>query len=268
MAFAPGTASVTLPAGALGAGTHYVRVRHDAVGPLDWRQPYTLAMNEETATALTVTITPKSPPIVVGAGGGAFKFTVAITNPGPLAQTTTLWTDAILPNGSVYGPALRPRSVTVGAGQTVSSTYRQKVPANGPPGTYLYRANIGTYDTPEASASFSLEKTTALTSVATVAEWEAREDDGTAPEAALLGEPRPNPFSARTVIPFTLDAEAPVSLAVFDALGRRVATLADGPLAAGDHRATFDASGLAPGPYVVRLEVDGQTVTRRVLFVR
>ena len=78
----------------------------------------------------------------------------------------------------------------------------------------------------------------------------------------------PNPASRAFTVEFVVAAPGPGRIALFDALGRRVATLADGPLAPGDHRATFDASGLAPGPYVVRLDVGGQTVTRRVLLVR
>jgi len=44
-----------------------------------------------------------------------------------------------------------------------------------------------------------------------------------------------------------------VQLAVYDALGRLVATLAGGPRAAGAHEAPFDARALAPGAYLVRL---------------
>ena len=44
-----------------------------------------------------------------------------------------------------------------------------------------------------------------------------------------------------------------VTVAVYDALGRRVALLHEGPLAPGqEHRLTFDGSGLPAGVYVVR----------------
>ncbi len=44
-------------------------------------------------------------------------------------------------------------------------------------------------------------------------------------------------------MPDSLPESADVTLAVYDALGRRVATLADGPAAAGPHEARFDAAG-------------------------
>ena len=51
-------------------------------------------------------------------------------------------------------------------------------------------------------------------------------------------------------------------------LGRRVAVLADGPQTAGEHRARFEASGLASGVYLVVLEAGGERQTRKLLLVR
>src|SRR5690606_20221048 len=53
------------------------------------------------------------------------------------------------------------------------------------------------------------------------------EEDGL-PDGFALGPNYPNPFNPSTVIPFALDAAAAVRLEVFDAMGRRVATLVDG----------------------------------------
>ena len=55
---------------------------------------------------------------------------------------------------------------------------------------------------------------------------------------------------------------------VHDALGRRVAVVADGPLAAGAHALTWDASAVAAGVYVVRLEAAGLVRTRTVVVTR
>ena len=49
-----------------------------------------------------------------------------------------------------------------------------------------------------------------------------------------------------------LDGPARVRLAVYDALGREVAVLLDGPLGAGTHAAPFDGSALPAGVYVAR----------------
>ncbi|MEO0740716.1 MAG: T9SS type A sorting domain-containing protein [Bacteroidota bacterium] len=64
----------------------------------------------------------------------------------------------------------------------------------------------------------------------------------------------PNPFNPSTEISFALEASAEVSLVVYDVLGRQVMRLHDGALEAGEHRIEFDASRLASGFYLARLQ--------------
>ena len=61
-----------------------------------------------------------------------------------------------------------------------------------------------------------------------------------------------------------------MSVAVFDALGRRVATLHEGPLAAGEHTLTLDpkAASLRSGVYVVRATAGAGAVSRRITVLR
>jgi photosystem II stability/assembly factor-like uncharacterized protein len=101
--------------------------------------------------------------------------------------------------------------------------------------------------------------------------WTPPVSDAPAPPAAaplVLGLPYPNPTRGRATVPFTLDAPAHVTLAVFDVLGREVARLVDAPLGAGAHAVPFDAPGLAAGTFVVRLTAGGQTATQRVTRIR
>jgi hypothetical protein len=87
--------------------------------------------------------------------------------------------------------------------------------------------------------------------------------------ALALGPARPNPTTGVTVLPLSLPAAADVQAAAYDALGRRVATLASGRLEPGTHDLSLDGAGLAPGVYVVRVLVDGdRPLTRRVTVVR
>lgn len=83
-----------------------------------------------------------------------------------------------------------------------------------------------------------------------------------------LEQNRPNPFSGSTNIEFELDRASTVTLRVFDAMGREVATLADGPLSAGPHSFRFNANSLAAGVYVYALNVEGEVSSRRMLVVR
>jgi len=96
--------------------------------------------------------------------------------------------------------------------------------------------------------------------------------------SAVLGAPRPaapalalanhpNPFRGRTRITFSLPRESQVDLAVFDSAGRRVATLAEGVLAGGEHARGFDAAGLAAGVYHCRLRAGGEASHRTLLVL-
>ncbi len=96
----------------------------------------------------------------------------------------------------------------------------------------------------------------------------ATEPPAEVPALATLARNYPNPFDEFTTISFSIPEAAPVSLAVFDVLGRRVATLIDRTMSAGDHDVRFEPGGLASGVYFYRLEVGEQTLTGRMLLNR
>lgn len=86
------------------------------------------------------------------------------------------------------------------------------------------------------------------------------EDDS--PHSALAFGMRPaspNPLRSRTQIAFELPRAAVTRVALYDAAGRLVRVLADGPLSAGPHTRTWDRrdqSGrtVSPGIYFLRLD--------------
>ena len=80
---------------------------------------------------------------------------------------------------------------------------------------------------------------------------------------------RPNPFRTTTEIPFRLASPSTVTVRVFNALGRTVATLAEEE-AFGDglHSVTWNARGVAPGVYLVRVEADGEAQVLRAVLTR
>jgi hypothetical protein len=57
-------------------------------------------------------------------------------------------------------------------------------------------------------------------------------------------------------------------LDVFDLAGRRVNTLVNQTLPAGNHTAIFDGSALPPGVYLVRLTSGSECATAKVVLVR
>ena len=102
----------------------------------------------------------------------------------------------------------------------------------------------------------------------TVVSGVAAEDDAEVPGRLALYPNYPNPFNPQTSIRYDLPEAGPVRLAVYDALGREVAVLVDGPRPAGRHRVVFDAAGLASGTYVYRLVAAGTAEARRLVLMR
>jgi hypothetical protein len=97
--------------------------------------------------------------------------------------------------------------------------------------------------------------------------------DGVAGAALEFAAPQPNPARGTTTLRFSLTQRGPVKLALFDAAGRRVTTIADGVMDAGMHTATLqlrDGAGreLPAGLYLARFEAEGRTITRRVVAVK
>ncbi len=82
----------------------------------------------------------------------------------------------------------------------------------------------------------------------------ATEPDEAPVTSSRLLPSMPNPFADVTDIRFQLDTPQYVSLVVYNALGRRVAVLAEEQRAAGLHTVPFSARTLASGTYLIRLQ--------------
>ncbi len=78
----------------------------------------------------------------------------------------------------------------------------------------------------------------------------------------------PNPFTGVTQIPFDVEKPVHVQIAIYDMLGRQVQTLIDAPMAPGQHRVSFDATGFAPGMYHYRIQAGGYRNVRSMIVLR
>ena len=97
----------------------------------------------------------------------------------------------------------------------------------------------------------------------------ANEPGAAQPAAYRLSRMYPNPFSGESQFTLEVNALQAVRVEVYDALGRRVALLHDGDLAAGiAHRFTVDARSLAAGTYLVRATGEDFAATERVTVLR
>ena len=89
------------------------------------------------------------------------------------------------------------------------------------------------------------------------------------PEQAHLSAAYPNPFNPQTQFTLEVKEAQQVRLAVFDALGRRVALLHDGMLEAGTaHPFRFEAAALPSGMYLIRAQGEVFSQTRRVTLLK
>ncbi|HYE94803.1 MAG TPA: T9SS type A sorting domain-containing protein [Rubricoccaceae bacterium] len=88
------------------------------------------------------------------------------------------------------------------------------------------------------------------------------------PSSFALSAVYPNPFNPQARFTLVVAEAQPVLVEVYDALGRRVATLHEGPLAAGTHTFTLDGSGLPSGAYFVRATGQGVTATRTAVLLK
>jgi len=78
----------------------------------------------------------------------------------------------------------------------------------------------------------------------------------------------PNPFNPTTTIAYSVPTNSEVRLAVFDMLGRQVATLVNGVQAPGNYTVNFEATNLSSGMYLYRLQSGNFTQTQKMMLVK
>ncbi|OZC03594.1 hypothetical protein BSZ36_11735 [Rubricoccus marinus] len=103
----------------------------------------------------------------------------------------------------------------------------------------------------------------------TVAAYELAQGTPTERPSAASGTTlRATPNPARDATTLRFDASGETRLAVFDALGREVAVLLDGPLAPGAHEVRFATGALPAGVYIARLVTGAGAQSRTLTVVR
>lgn len=78
----------------------------------------------------------------------------------------------------------------------------------------------------------------------------------------------PNPFNPTTKIKFLNKKSGNVSLKIYDILGNEIANLVNDHLSAGTYEVTFDASQLASGTYLYRLQIESFVETKKMILLR
>lgn len=88
------------------------------------------------------------------------------------------------------------------------------------------------------------------------------------PTTYALQQNYPNPFNPSTTIKFSIPKAGNVKLVVYDILGKEVSTLVNNFLNAGEYNFQFNASNLASGIYLYRLETNNFVKTNKMLLMK
>jgi hypothetical protein len=88
------------------------------------------------------------------------------------------------------------------------------------------------------------------------------------PTATQLLPNYPNPFNPSTTIEYVLGLRSPVSIKIYDVLGREVATLVDEVKQPGVYTVRWDASKQSSGVYIYRLQAGEFVQTKKMIVLR
>lgn len=228
-----------------------------------------------------ITLEPQNPPIIIPSSGGSFDFYIEVENLETESISFEVWLDVTLPNGTTFGPILVKKGLNLSALASIGRTLTQYIPENAPPGMYQFHAYAG-HHLPEvicAEAFFEFEKIEEASGLDPIPYWGTfgwdekpggSVDDLTAtlPKNFTLGQNYPNPFNPETTIPFTLQNDAEVELAIYNINGQLLDVLVRGNMGTGSYETVWNAADVPSGVYFYSLTVGGQKVTKKLLLLK
>jgi len=232
---------------------------------------------------LPAILTPSNPIISIPPSGGTFSFDVEVSNAAALPVTFDAWINAVLPNGSIYGPIIQRGISSLQPGSAILRTdLFQSVPGGAPPGEYYYRLQVGSYLDSIVVSVDSFAFTKEGVDVGASEDWLLGGWDGAAgregnseklPSDFLIVNNYPNPFNATTIIRFQLPVAGFVTMDIFDVNGCNVGAVREPPLRgrwypAGVHQITFDGSNLPSGIYFYRMTTGDFTVSGKMVLMK
>jgi beta-N-acetylhexosaminidase len=121
---------------------------------------------------------------------------------------------------------------------------------------------------PAARIEEAYRRVTALKELIGVPRATSVQTRAAAPSAHTLSPNYPNPFNGETRVTVTLPESSAITLAVYDALGRETARLADGRHPAGELTFRWKPDGAASGAYFIRLTTERGATTRTAIYLK
>jgi len=92
--------------------------------------------------------------------------------------------------------------------------------------------------------------------------------DDAFPTSYRLDQNSPNPFNPKTTIQYTVLAQQPVTVTVYDLLGREVATLVNEELPPGTYRTSWEAGSMPSGVYYYRLRAGSYDDIKKMVLAK
>lgn len=93
-------------------------------------------------------------------------------------------------------------------------------------------------------------------------------EETTLPVSYQLSQNYPNPFNAGTVFGFTLPRKEHVTVAVYNLLGQRIASVANAVYGPGHHQFKWDAPGLVSGCYLYVMRTGNTELVHKMMILR
>jgi len=94
------------------------------------------------------------------------------------------------------------------------------------------------------------------------------EDQTDLPTDFKLMQNYPNPFNPNTIINYSVPKQGKVTIAVFNALGKQVATLVNEEKSAGNYKIDFNAENLSSGIYFYKMQANEFIQTKKMLLLK
>jgi hypothetical protein len=249
---------------------NYVPSFYSTSGPtLHWKDATKVTVNGTTVAGINIYVKP----MVIPAGGYTSVYGQITVNISASASLQKADVTAALSGGVVY--ALDANGSVAGYGFTTSTGSYTIVDLA--PGTYTVSTEAPGYDSGSSTASPSYDAAgnpqPANASYSVNSLTQVSNNPGLQPSGYALEQNYPNPFNPSTQIVFSIPQDQRVTIAIYNILGQKVATLLDHTLTAGTHVVTWagkDENGnTAPsGVYLYKISTANFTAVKKMMLLK
>jgi hypothetical protein len=97
---------------------------------------------------------------------------------------------------------------------------------------------------------------------------ELSEDNSNIPDEYRLEQNYPNPFNPVTTIEYVIPEAGNVKLIIYDILGNKVKTLVNEYITNNHNTVKFDATGLSSGTYIYSLNMNGNSINKKLVLLK